>query len=408
MDLKLEFKNTTLKGEVNLSGSKSITNRLLLINAIGELNLNIENISTSEDSTLLQNAFKLIKNNNKATININHAGTSMRFLTAYLSITAGEWVLTGSERMKQRPIKPLVDCLIELGANIEYLEEDGFPPLRIIGRQLVGGQVSIRGDVSSQFISALILIAPSLSNGLSIKLNGEIVSRPYLDMTLKLLSEFGIQHYETSDHLKVYQGNYEKKEDLFVIESDWSSASYYYELAALSENCDIQLNYFQKNSIQTDSNVVWIYDQLGVNTTFNAKGIRLTKKPIEQKSLNLDFTEYPDLAQTLAATCVGLCIPFDFRGLQTLRIKETDRIEALKTELEKFGAVLQSTNSTLKMIPDVNQPDNLDIETYHDHRMAMCIAPLALRYKGICIKNSEVVAKSYPEFWRDMESIAKS
>ncbi len=408
MDLKLKFDKTVLNGEINLSGSKSITNRLLLINAIGELNLNIENISTSEDSALLQNAFKLIQNSNQASIDINHAGTAMRFLTAFLSITDGEWIITGSDRMKQRPVKPLVDCLLELGADIKYLGVEGFPPLKIHGKQLVGGEVQIRSDISSQFISALLLIAPSLSNGLSIKLDGQIVSRPYLDMTLKLLNEFGIQHHESSDHLKVHQGNYKKKEDVFVIESDWSSASYYYELASLSKDCDIQLNYLQEISTQSDSNVARIYDQLGVNTTYTTKGVRLTKKPVALKGLNLDFTAFPDIAQTLAATCVGLKIPFKFTGLQTLKIKETDRIVALKNELEKFGAVLQSTDSTLEMQPGVNPLVNLQIETYHDHRMAMCIAPLALKHEGICIKNSEVVTKSYPEFWSDLASITKS
>ena len=408
MDLKLKFDKTVLKGEVNLSGSKSITNRILLINAIGDLNLNVQNSSTSEDSTLLINALKLIQNTNQATLDINHAGTAMRFLTAFLSVTKGEWILTGSDRMKQRPIKSLVDCLLELGADINYAGEEGFPPLKINGKQLAGGEVSIRSDISSQFISALLLIAPKLTYGLTISIKGEGVSRPYINMTLELLRKFGILIEESNNQLKVNQGIYQKTKDTFVIESDWSSASYYYELAALSEDCDIQLYYLNEISTQSDSNIASIYDKLGVKTTFMANGVRLTKKSLELKKLNLDFTEFPDIAQTLAATCVGLNIPFEFKGLQTLKLKETDRIEALKAELEKFGALLQSTDSTLVMTACVNTIANLDIETYHDHRMAMCIAPLALKFEGICIKNSEVVSKSYPEFWKDLERITKS
>jgi 3-phosphoshikimate 1-carboxyvinyltransferase len=408
MDLKLKFDKTVLKGEVNLSGSKIITNRILLINAIGDLNLNVQNSSTSEDSTLLINALKLIQNTNQATLDINHAGTAMRFLTAFLSVTKGEWILTGSDRMKQRPIKSLVDCLLELGADINYAGEEGFPPLKINGKQLAGGEVSIRSDISSQFISALLLIAPKLTYGLTISIKGEGVSRPYINMTLELLRKFGILIEESNNQLKVNQGIYQKTKDTFVIESDWSSASYYYELAALSEDCDIQLNYLNEISTQSDSNIASIYDKLGVKTTFMANGVRLTKKSLELKKLNLDFTEFPDIAQTLAATCVGLNIPFEFKGLQTLKLKETDRIEALKAELEKFGALLQSTDSTLVMTACVNTIANLDIETYHDHRMAMCIAPLALKFEGICIKNSEVVSKSYPEFWKDLERITKS
>jgi 3-phosphoshikimate 1-carboxyvinyltransferase len=323
-------------------------------------------------------------------------------------VTKGEWILTGSDRMKQRPIKSLVDCLLELGADINYAGEEGFPPLKINGKQLAGGEVSIRSDISSQFISALLLIAPKLTYGLTISIKGEGVSRPYINMTLELLRKFGILIEESNNQLKVNQGIYQKTKDTFVIESDWSSASYYYELAALSEDCDIQLNYLNEISTQSDSNIASIYDKLGVKTTFMANGVRLTKKSLELKKLNLDFTEFPDIAQTLAATCVGLNIPFEFKGLQTLKLKETDRIEALKAELEKFGALLQSTDSTLVMTACVNTIANLDIETYHDHRMAMCIAPLALKFEGICIKNSEVVSKSYPEFWKDLERITKS
>lgn len=408
MDLNLKFDKTILNGEIFLSGSKSITNRLLLINAIGELNLKIQNSSTSEDSKLLSNALKQIQSKKNAVIDINHAGTSMRFLTAYLCTVEGEWILTGSSRMKQRPIKPLVDCLSEIGAEIEYIEKVGYPPIKITGKNLIGGEVSIRSDISSQFISALLIVAPKLINGLCITLQGQIVSRPYLQMTIELLSKFGIHVLETGNQLKVQQGNYIAQEDSFMVESDWSSASYFYELAALSEDCDLRLNYLHEFSMQPDSNVVEIYDQLGVKTIYTKQGVRLLKKQIEVNSLSLDFTSFPDLAQTIAATCVGLNIPFKFTGLQTLKIKETDRILALRNELEKFGAVIQSTDSTLQMTEVLKPGSNLIIETYHDHRMAMCIAPLALKHQGICIKNSEVVTKSYPEFWKDLESITKS
>ncbi len=348
------IKNTNIR----LSGSKSISNRLLILKEILALNITFENISTSEDTQHLQRALEQIKNKKTTTIDIGHAGTDMRFLTAYLATKEGDWILTGSDRMKQRPIGELVNALQTLGADISYLEKENFPPLKIRGKKLPGGKTEIDGSISSQFISALLLIAPKFENGLELTLKNEIVSRPYILMTLDLLSEFGIKVSTVLNTIKILPTPNEKQETrnkTFFVESDWSAASYWYGLVALSKNGTVTLNGLTKSSSQGDSVLPEIYKELGVSSEFKEGQLILTKKSTSTKSFAYDFTNCPDLAQTVAVTCFGLGIKAELTGLKTLKIKETDRILALKTELEKFGAAVDFTSDSLTILETRNK-----------------------------------------------------
>lgn len=405
MDLTLTLNNKRIYKNIVISGSKSITNRLHLIKALGKLNLNFINESNSEDSELLKKALFEVNTYKLKNINVNHAGTDLRFLTAYLAITEGEWILTGSDSLVKRPIKDLVDCLKKLGAQISYLKNEGFPPIQIIGKKLEGGNISIKGNVSSQYISAILLVAPYFKNGLSICIEEEIVSKPYINMTINLMKQFGVNVNWVNETIVVKPGEYKTEQDNFNIESDWSSASYWYSIAALSNECELKLNEFSTNSLQADSVLPKIFSELGVITKFNFNQIILTKGKTNLTNLNYDFTNCPDIAQTIAATCIGLNITCNFTGLKTLKIKETNRLQALKNELKKFGAEIEITDESLKIVKYTNALNNLEIETYHDHRMAMCTAPLALKFNNIQIKNAEVVNKSYPKFWEDFLSI---
>ncbi|MEO6302997.1 MAG: 3-phosphoshikimate 1-carboxyvinyltransferase [Bacteroidia bacterium] len=398
---------------IHLSGSKSITNRLLILNEVLNLDLHLENSSTSEDTLLLRNALKEIKNKNSATIDIHHAGTDMRFLTAFLSTKEGEWTLTGSERMKQRPVGELVSALQNLGADITYLEKENFPPLKIKGKKLKGGKIEIDGSVSSQFISALLLISPSFENGLELTLKNETVSWPYILMTLDLLSEFGMKVSTVSNTINVSQIKNEKQETgtkKFIVESDWSSASYWFSIVALSKNAEITLIGLTDHSSQGDSVLPEIFKQLGVTSTFKNNKLVLTKNSDVTDLFEYDFTNCPDLAQTIAITCFGLGIKALLTGLKTLKLKESDRIVALKTELEKFGANVEITVNSLTISETKNpkQETIQTINTYNDHRVAMSFAPLALLYKSLYIQNPEVVSKSYPLFWEDLKSVGFS
>ena len=389
-------------GRISITGSKSETNRLLLLQALYP-NLEITNISNSDDSKVKIEAFKKLSNE----IDVHHAGTAMRFLTAFFAIQEGkEVVLTGSSRMKERPIKILVETLNQLGAEISYIENEGFPPIHIKGKKLLKNKVSLPANVSSQYISALLLIAPKLENGLELTLEGEITSMPYIKMTLSLLNEIGI---ETSFLNKIVT----VKPKLSIvncqlsIESDWSSASYWFSIVALSEiGTKIALSSFKKNSLQGDSALVEIYKNFGVETVFNKKNsITIFKSQnLKLETLNLELQNSPDIAQTIAVTCFGMGIGCHLTGLHTLKIKETDRLEALKNELSKLGAIITVTNDSLTLEPSEKINENISIKTYQDHRMAMAFAPLALRVP-IIIENAEVVSKSYPTFWEDLKSV---
>ena len=402
MNVKLTAKDINPNSKIIITGSKSETNRLLLLKALYP-NIVIENASNSDDSEVMNSALT----SNNQTIDVHHAGTAMRFLTAYFASQESKTVLlTGSSRMKERPIKILVDALKKLGAEIEYLENDGFPPIKITGQELTATRVSLPANVSSQYISALLLIAPSLQNGLELELIGEITSASYINMTLKLLQEIGVKTSFVGNLIIVKPKSQDPKPKTIIVESDWSSASYYYSIIALSkEGTKIELSSFNENSLQGDAVLATIYEQMGVETHFEDGKIKLIKnaKPINQ-NLKLDLNCAPDIAQTIAVTAFGLGISCELTGLQTLKIKETDRLEALQNELSKLGASISITNDSLQIEPTNSINSNQNIATYNDHRMAMAFAPLALK-TNINIENAEVVSKSYPNFWSDLKKV---
>jgi 3-phosphoshikimate 1-carboxyvinyltransferase len=396
---KFKIQNSILK----ITGSKSETNRLLVLQALYP-NLVLENTSNSDDSEVMRYALRtqpLVMGFRGH--NVFHAGTAMRFLTAYFSIkTRTKVVLTGSSRMKERPIKILVDALNQLGAEITYFEKEGFPPLKIKGKKLTESKVSLPANVSSQYISALLLIAPKLENGLELTLEGEITSVSYIKMTLALLNEIGVETSFVENKIIVKPQSAIQNSE-FAIESDWSSASYWYSIVALSEiGTQITLSSFKENSLQGDFALVEIYKNFGVETVFNDNNsITISKDNTKfQKSFNFNLQSSPDIAQTISVTCFGLGISCFLTGLHTLKIKETDRLEALKTELTKLGASISITNDSLTLEQSENINPNVRISTYQDHRMAMAFAPLALKVP-IIIENAEVVSKSYPTFWED-------
>ena len=411
--LTLSAPEHILNTTIHLSGSKSINNRLLILNEVLGLNLKFENRSTSEDTLLLQTALEQIKNKKNNTINIQHAGTDMRFLTAYLSTQKGEWILTGSERMKQRPIGELVNALRSLGADIDYLENENFPPLKINGKNLKGGKIEIDGSVSSQFISALLLIAPTFENGLELTLKNEVVSWPYIKMTIDILTEFEIKVSTNQKTIFVSgldQDPAQKKLSSYFIESDWSSASYWFSIVGLSKHAEITLTGLKSLSSQADSVLPEIYKQFGVSSKFENDQLILTKNSNSVSYFEYDFTNCPDIAQTIAVTCFGLGIKAKLTGLKTLKIKESDRITALKTELEKFGVKVDISNDSITIHETGNlKPETIVIlNTYNDHRMAMSFSPLAMVYTHISIQDPEVVSKSYPLFWEDLKSVGFS
>ena len=395
---------------IQLPASKSISNRALIIYALsGGRNLP-ENLSDCDDTEVIIEALKYMPDE----INIKAAGTAMRFMSAYLSVMRGTHIITGTDRMKHRPIAILVDALRRLGAQIEYVGEEGFPPLKITGKKLEGGQLEIPGNVSSQYISALLMIGPMLKEGLTLQLTGEIISRPYIDLTLWMMGEFGADaKWSSADTITVAHKPYKGRD--YYIESDWSGASYWYEMVALSNDPDaeVRLTGLMDGSMQGDSTTRYIFSLLGVKTSFETqqKGVpqmvTLKKNGRGVSKLEYDFVNAPDLAQTFVVTCAALDIPFHFKGLATLKIKETDRIEALKREMKKLGYVIHDANdSELYWDGERCEPQmELGIDTYEDHRMALAFAPYALKHDGLIINNPQVVTKSYPNYWNDLESV---
>ena len=395
--------NTNIK----LPASKSISNRALIIYAQTGGTVVPQNLSDCDDTEVIINALRDMPE----VIDIKAGGTAMRFMTAYLATLKGhEHIITGTERMKHRPISVLVNALRYLGADIEYVNEEGFPPLRIRGKELEGRQVEMLGSVSSQFISALLLIGPNLPNGLELKLKGDIISRPYIDLTLWMMNEFGADaNWTASDTVTVKPQPYVQRD--YLIENDWSAASYWYEALALASGVDseIRLSGLMDGSKQGDSVVRYLYSMLGIKTVFESKEqgrpttITLKKNRRVVPRLDYDFVNSPDLAQAVIVSCCALGVPFHFRGLSTLKIKETDRIAAMKTELRKLGFVIKDQNGS-ELIWDGERctPTMESIDTYEDHRMAMSIAPLALVFGEIAINDPEVVTKSYPNYWSDL------
>jgi len=401
MNIKLQKSQIKNNKKLIISGSKSESNRLLLLQAFYP-NIELKNLSNSDDTDLMQSALK----SSSDVIDVHHAGTAMRFLTAYYATQQDrEIVLTGSSRMKERPIKILVDALRVLGADIEYVNNDGFPPLRIKGKTLTENKVTLKANVSSQYISALVLIAPQLKNGLELTLKGKITSIPYINMTLSLLNKLGIETSFKDNLIQVYQ-QLTINSQQSLIESDWSSASYYYSIVALSDiGTSITLPSYKENSLQGDSALAEIYKTFGVETVFINNTITLRKiRDCKLQTVNCQLNNSPDIAQTIAVTTFGLGIECNLTGLHTLKIKETDRLVALKTEIEKLGGKVQITENSLHVSKSKNINSDISIETYNDHRMAMAFAPLALK-TNITIKNADVVSKSYPKFWEDLKSI---
>ena len=412
-----------LQATIKLPASKSISNRALIVYALIGGSILPENLSDCDDTEVIIQALEKMPE----VINIKAGGTAMRFMTAFLAVTQhGEHVVTGTERMQHRPIKVLVDALRRLGADISYEGEEGFPPLRIRGRRLEGGELEVAGNISSQYISALMMVGPALQKGLTLHLSGEIISRPYIDLTLWMMREFGADAEWTSiDTIRVEPKPY--KERPYIIESDWSAASYWYEMVALSNDpeAEVRLEGLMDGSKQGDSSVRYIFSLLGVKTCFASRTpgkpttVTLTKSGHRVPRLEYDFVNAPDLAQTIVCTCCAMGVPFHFTGLQTLRIKETDRIKALKTELGKLGFHLEDINGSelkwdgkmenekWKMENSESSTFNLQysisIDTYEDHRMALAFAPLAFKMP-ISINNPQVVTKSYPNYWKDLES----
>lgn len=402
--------NKAIKGEITLDGSKSISNRLLIIQALCTEHFDIQRISTSRDTTTLQQL--LSQKDSLEVFDCGAAGTTFRFLTAFLAFKQGTQILTGSERMKQRPIKKLVDALRALGCNISYLENEGYPPLSISApNTLAINELRIAADTSSQYITSLLLIAPTLPNGLILTLEGAIVSRPYIEMTLALMQHFGVSHTWEGNTISVAPQKYQARD--IVVEADWSAASYYYSVAAFADSLDLTLNGLFAESLQGDAVIAEMGKSFGIETTYTEGGIHLKKNGAAADFFEWDFIRCPDIAQTLAVMCGGLGINGLFTGLETLFIKETDRVAALKNELAKIGVHFsklpprfsKKSDNTYYAVEGKGTWQSPPLfPTYEDHRMAMAFAPLAM-FAPIQIEDPAVVAKSYPEFWKDFEKL---
>lgn len=393
------FSPRTLRTTVQLPASKSMSNRALILNALSLSSFPIKNLSDCEDTQVLIDAF----NSNSNVFDIKAAGTAMRFLTAFLAGMEGEWVVKGTKRMHERPIHPLVETLIALGAEIDYLEKEGYPPLKIRGRKLKGGEVYLSGNISSQFISALLMVAPLMEDGLIVHIENEIVSKPYIHLTLSMMEKCGIQSKWDGNDIIVKPQNYHAVE--FVVEPDWTAASYWYEMVSLIPNAEVKLLGLGKNNLQGDANVANLFNDLGVTTEYLNDGIVIRNSEKRAKKFFHDFVNEPDLAQTFAATCCFMNKPFLFSGIQSLKIKETDRVAALINELKKFGYLLSENGiGMLEWNGERCLPEKeLVIDTYDDHRMAMSLAPGAIVFNQVVINNPNVVFKSYPEFWDNLK-----
>lgn len=400
MDVTINFPGTLIDGEVVLPASKSISNRVLIIHALAECDMPVGNLADCDDTNSM---FRVLQSNGN-TFNIGHAGTAMRFLTAFLSRIVGKWEITGSDRMKQRPISVLVDALNDLGGRIEYMEKEGFPPLRIYGSNLSGGEIEISASVSSQYISALMMIAPYMADGLVINLRGKTVSHTYLDMTAGIMREFGAKVELSDRQIRIAPQPYEPVS--YLVESDWSAASYFYELLAIAGNGTIRLSGLSQRSLQGDARQIAVWERLGVKTYFEGGYTILKFKSDVVSHLEYDFVEMPDLVQSFTVACCLKGVPFVFSGVETLRIKETDRISALIDELAKLGYRLTAVDDR-QLIWDGSlcKPVVPKITTYHDHRMAMAFAPAAWKYPELTICDGDVVSKSFPGYWKQLERL---
>ncbi|MGY5849954.1 3-phosphoshikimate 1-carboxyvinyltransferase [Salegentibacter sp. F14] len=403
MKIKLYNDKRQLSGDLKITGSKSESNRLLILQALYPT-LKVENLSNSDDTQYLKKAL----GSEEKVVDIHHAGTAMRFLTAYFATRQDrEVVLTGSKRMQERPVKLLVDALKMLGADITYEKNQGFPPLRIKGKHLTENQVKLQANISSQYISALMLIAPSLPNGLQIDLVGQVTSQPYISMTLEMMRNAGITGEFNRNKIVIEPAD-KLERKIISVESDWSSASYFYSLAAISDTAHIRLGIYREKSLQGDCCISEVYRQFGVETHYEDDTIVLEKTSQKKpRHLSENLIDSPDIAQTIAVTCLALGVPCTLKGLHTLKIKETDRLAALKAEIEKFGSVVNISKDSLELIPNKGFNKNVSVATYNDHRMAMAFAPLGLKVP-LEIEDAMVVSKSYPDFWKDLEMLGFS
>jgi len=401
---------TSIKGTIKLPSSKSESNRVLIIQSLCKDKFEITNLSEAQDSKSLKEVLEKEKQYTmgEVTYNIGAAGTTMRFLTALFANKPGTRILTGSERMKKRPIKILVDSLRQIGADIEYLGDEGCPPLKIKGKELMGGEIAIDGSVSSQYISALLMIAPMLPKGLILNFMGEVASRPYINMTLKIMEHYGVGGIWHDESISVSPQNYFiKDEPKHTVEADWSAASYWYAIVAMSKDAEIILEGLKKESMQGDNVLFDLYNFFGVKTEFISNGVKLTKFEYKPERFGFDFNDSPDISQTVAVTAAALNIPCHCKGLHTLKIKETDRALALKKELGKIGVDLEIISDDAAHVHPENRLQNATpvFATYDDHRMAMAFATLACIYPSVKIEHPEVVKKSYPAFWNDLKSV---
>lgn len=399
MNYRIMAPGQGLHATVSLPASKSISNRALILNALSYSPYAVENLSDCDDTRLMVKAL----NADGRDFNVGAAGTTMRFLTAFLSKVVGEWTVTGTERMKHRPIKVLVDALNALGARIEYMEQAGYPPLRIFGCALKGGEIALAGNVSSQYISAILMIAPLTMNGVTLHLEGEVISKPYIRLTLQLMEQFGVRSAWEGATIRVQPQEYRPVR--FRVESDWSAASYWYEIAALAQQATIRMGGLCRESLQGDAAGAKLFARLGVGSRYTKEGVLLYANGNRPEQLTYNFVDEPDLAQTFVVTCALMGIPFRFTGLQSLKIKETDRIAALQRELHKLGYLLEETDGSVLAWTGARCEAAADpvIDTYEDHRMAMAFAPAALvRPQGIVIAHPEVVSKSYPAYWEEL------
>ena len=401
MKYRVRKKDKTLKGEIKLEGSKSITNRVLMIKAMCSEDFDVKNYSNSEDSRTL---LELINSQDAKVLHAKDGGTTIRFMLAYLAVHEGETILTGSEQLIERPIGPLVDALVSMGAEIQYLGRRNYPPLLIHGKMLKGSRVDVESDMSSQFVSALLLIAPILRNGLILRIKGEMVSKPYIEMTLQIMKHFDIRYDWSQNMISIPRQNYTAHN--FNVESDWSSASYFYEMAAFADEVDLKLTGLNRVSTQGDSMIARIMEQFGVATTFTDNAVLLSKRNVKPRTFEYDFRSCPDIAPTMLATCAGLHVPARLTGIEHLKIKESDRIGSMQKELSKLGAAFQRNENvwTLNPAPASAAQSNV-FQTHNDHRMAMCFASLAMTGQEVIIEEPDVVRKSYPRFWDDLKKV---
>jgi 3-phosphoshikimate 1-carboxyvinyltransferase len=390
-----------VKGEITLPASKSVSNRLLIIKALANHSFQIQNLSDSDDTKVMVEAFR----NAGEVINIGHGGTSMRFLTAYYAATGQEKIITGSERMKNRPIRELVDGLNQLGAEITYLEKEGYPPVQTSGKRLKGNTISISGGISSQFITSLLLIAPTLPEGLTINITGQLISSAYVNLTLKLMKLYGVNAHWKENTIHVPAQKYQGLD--YTVEADWSGASYWYEIAALANEACILIHGLCPNSHQGDAVLVSLFEKLGVCSSFTDDAVLLRKEAHQPDFFEFDFINNPDLVQTFVVTLCLMNIPFKLSGADTLRVKETDRIAALQKEMAHLGfAIVETSPGTLEWNGKHDEAKkHITIETYKDHRMALAFAPASLKLGKIVINDAMVVTKSYPGFWNDLLSV---